>query len=118
MKKNNHHRIGTAYLEFDITLKNGGNSFNSLDVYGNIVKPFWLVIKYFAYAFSIATPNTTAGKEIEINKHFDRFSTSTRFLTSKDRDFLSYFDKIFESQKGIKVWSLIHMFININVMKK
>ena len=69
----------------------------------------------FAYAFSVATPSTTGGQEIEQNKYVDHVSTIVRLSTTKDGDLISYFDKIDAPQNGIKGLSLSHILIDHHV---
>ena len=109
----NYHQVGNGYLEFYITLKNGG-SFNNI-VDGNVDEPIGLVNIAFPYAFSAATPSTTGGKEIEQNKYVGHVSTIVRLSTSKDGDLISYFDKIDAPQNGIKGLSLNHILIDHHV---
>ena len=47
----------------------------------------------FAYCFTEATLSTTGGMDLEYIKYVGQVSTIMRFLTSKDGDLSSYFDK-------------------------
>ena len=52
--------------------------------------------KVLAHLFNEATIALTDGSEIEVNTYVGAVSAFTRVLTSRDGDFSSNFDKIFE----------------------
>ena len=88
MKKNNYHRIGNGYLEFDRTVrKNDSTNFHYDD-------PVRLVNNGFAFCFKEARLPTTLGSNIETNKLCGQVSTIMRVISNKDGDFLSQFDNI------------------------
>ena len=103
-ENNNYHQLGNGFFGNDGTLrKNSGDFIIMVD--GKIVETIRIVNFAYAYTFSMAALSTS-GKEIEQNNYFGHVSKIKRFLTSRDADFLSYFDKIDESQAWIKGSSL------------
>ena len=50
----------------------------------------------------MATLSTTGGEETEQKEFVRNVSTILRLVTSKDRDFLIFYDKVHESPSGIK----------------
>ena len=60
-----------------------------------------LVNNGLAYAFQEARLSTSSGTEIEQEKNLGPVSTIMRWLTHKDGDPSSYFDKIDEREAGI-----------------
>ena len=104
-KSFNYDQIGDGYLEFDTTLrKNNGSSNNITD--DSVDEPIKLVFFIFAIAFSTAILSKTVGVEIEENKHVRQLTTMMILVTSEEGDLLPYFDKIDESQSGVKRSSL------------
>ena len=90
-ENNNHHQIGNAFLEFNITVrKNDDTNFHYDD-------PVRLVNNGFAYCFKEARLGTTIGNDIEINKFCGQVSTIMRVISNKDGDLLSQFDNINEN---------------------
>ena len=91
-EKNNYHRIGYAYLEFKITVRNNDTTnFHNDD-------PIRLVNNGFAYCFKEARLTTSIGGDIEINKFCGQLSTKLRAISNKDGDLLSKInDKINEN---------------------
>ena len=88
---NNYHRIGNAYLEFNITVrKNDATNFHDDD-------PVRLSNNGFAYCFKEARLTTSIGGDFEINKFCGQVSTIMRSISSKDGDLLSQFDNINEN---------------------
>ena len=83
-ENNNYQQIGNSYLEFDISVCLGFN--NNAEVR--------LVNNGFAFCFTERTTSTTGGMEIEHVKFLGHVSIIMGVLTSKDGDFLSYFDNI------------------------
>ena len=86
---NKYHRIGNAYLEFDITVRDTAGNFTNASV-------IRLVNKAFAFCFKQATLATTGGMDFEDIKYVGQASTLMLLLTSKDSDLSSCFDKIGE----------------------
>ena len=89
-ENNNYHQIGNSYLELDITIRNTAGNFTDASA-------IRLINNAFAYCFSQATLSTTGGMDLEDIKYVGQVSTIMRFLTSKDSDLSSYFDKNGES---------------------
>ena len=90
-ENNNYHQIGSAYLEFNITVrKNDSTNFHNDD-------PVRLVNNGFAYCFKEARLTTSIGGDIEINKFCGQVSTIMRAISNKDGDLLSQFDNINEN---------------------
>ena len=90
-ENNNYHKIGNAYLEFDITIRKVveiPNNPNFIDA-----DQIRLINNAFAYCFTQATLGTTGGGDLEDIKYVGQVSTIMRLLTSKDGDLSSYFDK-------------------------
>ena len=90
-ENNNNYRIGNAYLEFDITIRKvvvapADPNFAN----GDQIR---LINNGFVYCFTQATLATTGGEDLEDIKYVGQISTIMRLLTSKDKDFSSYFDK-------------------------
>ena len=71
-----------------------------------------LVNNGLAYIFQEGCLSTSAGTEIEQNKNLGNVSNIMRFLTQKDGDLSSYFDKISETEAGIADSTLEHMLID------
>ena len=89
-ENNNYHQLGSAYLEFDITIRrNDGNNFGANDA-------IRLTNNGLAYVFKEARLSTTSGSDLEHNKFVGQVSTNMRCLTNKDGDLLSQFDNINE----------------------
>ena len=90
-ENNNHHRIGNAHLEFNITVrKNGGTNFQYDD-------PIRLVIIGFAFCFQEASLSTIIGNDFENNNIWGQVSTILKVFSNKDGDFLSQFVNISEN---------------------
>ena len=85
-ENNNYHKIGNAYLEFDISVRNTAGNFTDASV-------IRLVNNAFAFCFKEATLNTNGGMDIEVKKFVGPVSTLVRLIASKDVDLSSYFDK-------------------------
>ena len=85
-ENNNHHQIGNAFFEFNITVrKNDDTNFQHED-------PVLLVNNGFAFCFKEARPRTTVGSDIEINNFCGLLSTIMRAISKKDGDLLFQFD--------------------------
>ena len=99
-ENNNYNRVGGSHLGFDITLRKAdGNKCNIIkDPATNEV--IRLVNNAFANCFNEGTISPTEGMEIEQVKFLGQVSTIIRALTSKDRDWLSHFHNIDETQTG------------------
>ena len=90
-ENNNYHQIGSAYLEFNITVrKSDTTTFHNDD-------PVRLVNNGFAFCFKEARLTTSIGGDIEINKFCGQVSTIMRAISNKDGDLLSQFDNINEN---------------------
>ena len=99
----NYIQKGNAYLEIDKEVKIADRTnFTNAD-------EIRLVNNVLAYIFKEGRLSTSAGKEIEHNKHLGPVSTIMRLLTQKDGDLSSYFDKIDEREDGITNSSLKHL---------
>ena len=88
-ENNTYHQTGKAYLEFDIIVRNPAANFDNnseLRLFNNAL----------AYCFEEVFLSTTGGSDIEHNKHVGQISTIMRYITSKDGDLLSHFDKFNE----------------------
>ena len=77
-ENNNYHRIGNAYVEFDITVSKDDNT-NFL--YDN---PIRLVNNLFAFCFKEARLSTTIGSDIEHDKFCGRVSIIMKMIANKD----------------------------------
>ena len=66
----------------------------------------------FADVFRIAALSTTGGEKIEQNKNVGHVSTIMRLLTRNDGDLIKKFDKVNDSQNGIKGTSLSRILID------
>ena len=103
-ENNNYHQIGNAYLQYELTIeKDVAVAAKRFLVNGDAIR---LVNNAFAYCFKEAHLSTTGGSDIERNKYVGQVSLFMRALTSKDRDFLSHFDEIDESEVKIENTSL------------
>ena len=110
----NFYQISNGYFEFEVpSRKNGGNS-NIVNGDSNVDEPIRLANNAFAYVFSIATLLTTGHEETEQKYYQDHVSTVIRLLTSRDGDLLSYFEKIGDTQIGIKGSSFSRILIGIH----
>ena len=90
-ENNNYHRIGNAYLDFNITVrKNDDTNFHYDD-------PVRLLNNGYAFCFKEARLSTTIGSDIEIIKFCLQISTIMRVISNKDGDLLSQFDNINEN---------------------
>ena len=85
-ENNKYHQIGTAYLEFDITVRNAAGNF----IDASKVR---LINNAFAYCFKEEKLATTGGADLEHIKNVGQLSTIMSLFTSKDSDFSSFFDK-------------------------
>ena len=96
-EKNNYHKIGDAYLEFDITVrKTDTTNFHNED-------PIRLVNIGFAFCFKEARLSTSVGSDIEHSKFCDQESTIMKAISNKDGDLLSQIDNISENDIPIFV---------------
>ena len=102
----NYIQIGKGYLEIDIDVRKADRTnFTNADA-------IRLVNNGFAYIFQEGRLSTSSGTEIEHNKNLPIVSTIKRFLTQKDGNLSSYFDKIDETEAGINNSTLKHMLID------
>ena len=76
-ENDNYQRIGQGYLECDKTQRKNCGNFNYV-ADGNVDELVRLMKVASAYAFKIATPSTTGGKEIEETKYVGNASTTIR----------------------------------------
>ena len=108
----NYHQIGNSYLEFGIAVRKAdGNNFNVTNDPATkaVIR---LINKGFAYRFKEARLGTTGGAVLEHCKNVGQISRNMRALTSKDRELLSHFDKINETEETINYSSIKHQLIN------
>ena len=96
-ENNNYHQIGNSYLEFDITVRRNDNA-NFFD--DNAIR---LTNNALVSVFKEARLATTSGSDLEHNKFVGQISTIMRYLTSKDEDLLSQFDKINEAEIAAEI---------------
>ena len=89
-ENDNYHQIGSAYIEFDITIRDDAGNFTNASV-------IRLVNNAFAYCFKEATLATTGGMDLEVIRYVGQVSTIIGLLTSKNSDLSSCFDKIAET---------------------
>ena len=89
-ENDNYHQIGNAYLEFHITVRDTAGAFTD-------ASNERLINNAPSYCFKGARLSTTGGSDFEHCKYVGQVSTIMRFLTSKDSDLSSCFDKSGES---------------------
>ena len=89
-ENNKYGQTGNAYLEFDVTVRDTAGAFTN----ASIIR---LINNALAYCFKEARLATTGRSDLEHNKYVGQVSTVMRFLTSKDSDLSSFFDKSGES---------------------
>ena len=89
-ENNNYHQIGSAYLEFDITVRYTAGAFtNAINIK--------LIRNALAYCFKKSRLSTTGSSDVKHIKHVGQVSTNMRLLTSKDSDLFSCSDESGES---------------------
>ena len=90
-ENNNHHQIGNAYLDFDITVRKNDttNSHNE--------DPIRLVNNGYAICFKEARLSTIIGGDIEHNKLCGQVSTMMKVISNKDDGLLSQFGNVNEN---------------------
>ena len=111
VENNSYRQIGNAYRQHDITVgKADGNIFRVTN--DNTSEIITLVSNSFAYCFEEGRLATRRGSDLEHNKYIGEISTIMRVVGNKDGEILSHFDKIDETQDGIKNSCLKHMLIN------
>ena len=113
-ENNVYHQIRNAYLQYDIKKRklrlaaHPPDPVNPTFFDGDAIS---LMNNAFACTFKKARLRTTEGSNLVHNKNFTQISLIMRLLTGKDRDLISYFDKMKETEEGIPIPSLkqIHM---------
>ena len=89
--KNNHHQIGNAYLEFNITVREIDDTNFHFD------DPVHLVNNGFGFCFKESRLSITIGGDIEINNFCGQVSAIKRVISNKNGDLFSQFDNIKEN---------------------
>ena len=102
-ENNNYHKLGNAYIQYDITMRKVVKS-NFNDEARKIIKIA------LADTFKEARLAATGWSDLEHNKYFGKLSTILRPIASKDEDLWSRFDKI--NEKNIDITSLKHKLNN------
>ena len=104
-ENNNYLQIGNTYLEFDITVRDTAGNFTN----ASLIR---FVNNAFAYCFKQTTLATTGGMDLEDIKYVGQVSTIMRFLTSKDSDLSTCFDK--NGGKALDNNNLLKQILNNN----
>ena len=104
-ENNSYYQIGNSNLELHITVRSRAANFTN-------AKVIRFVNNDFAYCFKQATLATTGGMDPEDIKYVGQVSTIMRFLTTKDSDLSSCFDK--NGEKALNDYNLLKQILTNN----